>query len=226
MDISLSKLQLSNYLKSQLNNYFPDKKLIQSNEIIKSLDLTLDRLENCLSKVQHNRYKKDGKPYFNHLFSDTYMLFLCYLGNTVWNETHDVTLASKIYYLNKIMHSFDCMYDNKIPNVFLIVHGLGTIMGKADYSNYFVIYQGCTIGASHGIYPKIGVGVSVTANSSIIGKSIIGDRATISTKTTIFQKDVPKDHTAFINFDNGGLTMKKSNSCYAQQFFLTDLKNL
>lgn len=226
IEISLSKLELSDYLINQLNNHFPDSKLINSKEILKSLDLTLDRLENCLTKAQLNRYKKDGIPYFNHLFSDTYMLFLCYLGNTVWNQTHDITLASKIYYLNKIMHSFDCMYDNKIPDVFLIVHGIGTIMGKADYSNYFVIYQGCTIGASHGIYPKIGVGVSVTANSSIIGKCTIGDRATISTKTTIFQKDVPKDHTAFVNWDSGVLNLKKSNTCYAQQFFHTDLKNL
>jgi len=226
MDISLSKLELSSYLKNQLNNYFPDSKPIQSTEIIKSLDLTLDRLENCLSKAQLNRYKKDGKPYFNHLFSDTYMLFLCYLGNTVWNETQDIVLASKIYYLNKTMHSFDCMYDNKIPEVFLIVHGVGTIMGKAEYGNYFVIYQGCTVGASHGIYPKIGTGVSVTANSSVIGKCIIGDRATISTRTTVFQKDVPKDYTAFVNWDNGVLEMKKSNSCYAQQFFHTDLKTL
>ena len=223
---SLSKLELSSYLINQLNNYIPDSNLIQSNEIIKSVELTLDRLENCLTKVQVNRYKKNGKPYFNHLFSDTYMLFLCYLGNTVWNETQDIVLASKIYYLNKIMHSFDCMYDNKIPEVFLIIHGVGTMMGKAEYGNYFVIYQGCTIGASHGIYPKIGNGVSVTANSSIIGKSIIGDRATISTRTTIFQKDVPSDYTAFINWDKGNLELKKSNNCYGQQFFNVDLNKV
>jgi serine O-acetyltransferase len=118
------------------------------------------------------------------------------------------------------------MYDNKIPDVFLIVHGIGTIMGKAEYSNYFVIYQGCTIGASHGIYPKIGAGVTITANSSVIGKSIIGNRATISTRTTIFQKEVPKDYTAFIDWDKGKLQMKKSNICYAQQFFNIDLKTL
>jgi len=226
MDISISKSQLSSYLTNQLNNYFPDSRSIHSNEIIKLLDLTLDRLENCLSNVQLNRYKKGNNPYFNHLFSDTYMLFLCYLGNTVWNETHDNVLASKIYYLNKVMHSFDCMYDNKIPDVFLIIHGVGTIMGKAEYGNYFVIYQGCTIGASHGIYPKIGVGVSVTANSSIIGKSIIGDRTTISTRTTVFQKNIPKDNTVYFNWDNGVLEMKKSKSCYAQQFFTTDLSLL
>ena len=115
------------------------------------------------------------------------------------------------------------MYDTELPEIFLIIHGTGTMMGKAKYGNYFVIYQGCTIGASHGKYPVIGNGVSVTANASIIGKSNIGDGSTISTRTTIFQKDIKANHTALIDFETGILKLKPSKICYAQQFFNVDL---
>ena len=224
MNTSLSKSELSNYLIRQLNTIFPDLNKIESTQIISSVDKSLQKLDNCLSKAALKRYKLNDVPYFNHLFSDTYMLFLCYLANSVWEQTKDSMLSSKVYYLNKILHSFDCMYDTELPEIFLIIHGTGTMMGKAKYGNYFIIYQGCTIGASNGIYPVIGNGVSVTANSSIIGKSNIGNMSTISTRTTIFQKDIDDNHTAFIDFETGILKTKPSKTCYAQQFFNVDLK--
>ena len=226
METSLSKSELCDYLKYQLNNNFPDSNFIETEKIYSSVTIALEKLDNCLSKACLNRYKKNGESFFDHLFSDTYMLFLCYLANTVWQQTNDTVLSSKVYYLNKIMHAFDCMYDNHLPEIFLIIHGFGTMMGKAEYGNYFVVYQGCTIGASHGIYPKIGKGVSITSNSSVIGNSIVGNNSTISTRAIIFQKNIPENSTAYINFDTGLLEIKPSKKCYAQQFFNVDLKKL
>lgn len=226
MITSLTQDALSDYVKHQLNNFFPDLNTVASAEILESVQTALDKMEHCLSKAALNRYKKDGEPYFNHLFSDSYMLFLCYLSNSVWQNTNDPALSSKVYCLNKSLHAFDCMYDNKLPDIFLIIHGFGTMMGKASYRDYFVIYQGCTIGATHGIYPTLGKGVSITANSSVIGKAVIGDFSTISTRTTIFQKNIPEKSTAFINFETGQLQVKPSKECYAQQFFNVDLNGL
>lgn len=223
MITSLPASDLTRYIQLQVNNFFPDLNAVHSNQIIQSVDLALEKMDHCLSKAALNRYKKDGSPYFDHLFSDSYMLFLCYLANSVWQKTNDRVLSSKVYYLNKALHTFDCMYDNILPEIFFIVHGFGTMMGKAGYKDYFVIYQGCTIGATHGVYPTFGKGVSVTANASVIGNSIIGDMATISTRTTIFQKNIPEKNTAFINFDTGQLQVKPSKECYAQQFFNVDL---
>lgn len=226
MVTSLSEAELSGYIQRQLNNFFPDLQTVHSGEILESVQTALERMDHCLSKAALSRYKKEGNPYFNHLFSDSYMLFLCYLANSVWQKTNDPALSSKVYYLNKTLHAFDCMYDNKIPDIFFIVHGFGTMMGKASYQDYFVIYQGCTIGATHGVYPSFGKGVTITANASVIGNSVIGDMATVSTRTTIFQKDIPGKHTAFINFETGQLQVKPSRECYAQQFFNVDLNSL
>ena len=103
MESSLSKSELCDYLKSQLNNNFPDTNFIEADKIHSCVTTSLEKLDNCLSKACLSRYKRNGEPFFDHLFSDTYMLFLCYLANTVWQKTNDPILSSKVYYLNKII---------------------------------------------------------------------------------------------------------------------------
>ena len=99
-----------------------------------------------------------------------------------------MTLANKLYCLNKVLHGLDCMYDTQLPDIFLLFHSSGTMLGKAKYSDFFIALHGCTIGSHKGRYPILGKGVSITANSSVIGDCYIGNRCTISTRTTIFQK--------------------------------------
>jgi len=226
METSLSKIEMAKYLSIQLNNHFPDNNKVLPQHLVALVEIAYEKLRYCLSATIFDKYRKNGKVFFDHLYSDSFMLFLCYFANTAWHETKDRSLSSKIYYLNKAMNSFDCMYDTNLPEIFLIIHGNGTIMGKAEYGNYFVIYQGCTIGASQGHYPKIGNGVSIAANCSVIGKCNIGDRSTISLRTMLMRKDIPSDHTAFLDVESGKLQILKSPTCYAQQYFNVDLKNL
>ena len=42
-----------------------------------------------------------------------------------------------------------------MPDIFMVVHPLVTIVGKVDYKDYLVVYQNCTIGSSSGI----GIGI-------------------------------------------------------------------
>jgi serine O-acetyltransferase len=135
-------------------------------------------------------------------------------------------MANKLYYLNKTLHGLDCMYDTKLPDIFLLFHSSGTMLGKASYADYFVALQGCTVGSQKNNYPVFGKGVSLTANSSVIGKCLIGDRCTLSTRTTIFQKDMANDSIAFLDFESGKLKTKLTKECYAQQFFNIDLNKI
>ena len=225
MKLSLEKSELCSYLSNQVNNFYPDKYVIK-NEINQVLATAISRLEFCFKHVAFNRYNNEGNTIYNHLYADHHVMLLWFLSNVVWKELNNSNLASKLYYLNKTLHGVDCMYNTPMPDIFLIFHGVGTMLGKAHYDDYFVVLQGCTIGSHKGEYPKFGKGVALTANSSVIGKCDIGDRATISTRTTLFQKNLQKDQTAFINFENGNLEIKASNLCYAQQFFNVDLKTL
>jgi serine O-acetyltransferase len=115
------------------------------------------------------------------------------------------------------------MYDTDLPDIFLVFHSVGTMLGKAKYNNYFVVLQGVTVGSHKGEYPVFGKGVSITANSSVIGKCEIGDRVSVSTRTSVFSRNIEADNTIYTNPDTGIVEVKSTKIPYAQQFFHTDL---
>jgi serine O-acetyltransferase len=223
MQLSLSKAELQSYVCNQLNNFFPDNHPVKPAEFDGVLNLTLDRVNFCFKKVAFERYNKNGETILNHLYADQYLVFLWFLSNTLWKEKGHLSIASKLYYLNKTLHAFDCMYDTALPDIFLIFHGAGTVLGKAIYNDYFVSLQGCTIGSHKGKYPIIGKGVGLTAHSCIVGNCEIGDRVSVSIYTTVFEKNVPNDTTAFTDTSSGKVCFKPSKRPYAQQFFNIDL---
>ncbi len=219
MKLSLSKIELLSYISSQLNTFFPDKNNITSNQFVNECDIALDRLNYCFHRVAFDRYNKDGETIFNHLYSDHYLVFIWFLSNTIWKEKGNHPLASKLYYLNKVLHGFDCMFDTGLPDIFLVFHGTGTMLGKAAYDNYFVSLQGCTIGSHKGKYPIMGKGVALTAHSAIVGECTIGSGVSVSINTYLFQKNVPANSVVFTDSETGKISIKPSNTLYAQQFF-------
>ncbi len=224
MQLSLSRQDLQKYIARQLNNFYPDNDIVDLNGSGHIIDIALDRLEYCFKKVAYPaRYNKDGQALFNHLYADHYLVFIWFLANTFWKEKQDDKIANKLYYLNKTLHAFDCMYDTGLPDIFLVFHGAGTMLGKANYSNYFVCLQGCTIGSNKGFYPTFGNGVALAAHSCVIGKCHIGDGVSISAFASIYEKDIPGDTVAFTNSESGGLVLKPSKNSYSQQFFNEDI---
>ena len=220
MILSQHQENLTTYICRQLNNFFPDKEEVKLVHLNDSVKLGLERLDYCFSKVTNYRYNNGTETIYNHLYSDHNIVFYWFLSNTVWVKTQNQSLASKLYYLNKILHGFDCMYDTQLPDIFLIFHGVGTMLGKATYSDYFVSMQGCTVGSNKGHYPVFGKGVSLTANSSAIGNCIIGQNCTISTGTLLMDKNMNDRETAFINPATGIVDVKVSKISYAEQFFM------
>ena len=223
MILSLTQDELIDYTSRQLNYFFPDKNVINLHHYKNEVTESLNRLENCFNKVTLRHYNNGEEVLFNHLYSDHYIMYVWYLGNTIWKNTQNKELCNKLYYLNKTLHAFDCMFDTKLPDIFLIFHGAGTMLGKAIYDNYFVALQGVTIGSHKGKYPIIGKGVSLTAHSSIIGDCTISNNVSISIHTTIFQKDIPANQSVFLDAKTGELTFRTSSVSYAQQFFTNDL---
>ena len=219
MILSIPFDELSFYITKQLNFYFPDKFEVSKNQLDKNLKTAISRLDFCFSKVVNRRYNTGSTTIYNHLYSDHNVLLYWFLANTVWEQSHDTNLASKLYYLNKSMHGFDCMYDTKLPDIFLVFHGVGTMLGKASYGNFFVAMQGCTVGSHKERYPVFGKGVSLTANSSVIGNCSIGNRCSISAGTQLFEKNMNSDETAFMNPSTGILQIKQSKESYGKQFF-------
>jgi serine O-acetyltransferase len=221
MEMTLSVEDLQSYVSAQLKSFFPDKNPVNLSDYSKEIDMAIDRLDFCFKKVTHSRYNSDGKTTFNHLYADQYLIFIWFLSNTIWQRGNGL-IANKLYYLNRVLHAFDCMYDTGMPDCFLIFHGAGTMLGKAIYNNYFVAFQGCTVGANRGKYPAIGKGVTLTSHSSIIGNCLVGDNVTISSHTSVFETNIIADSVVFTDRTTGQFTLKPSDRPFAQQFFRID----
>lgn len=225
MHLSLNIEELRAYTSSQLNNLFPDKYRIDLDDYRGQVDNALSRLDNCFSKITLRHYCNEGKTQLNHLFSDQYLMYIWFLANTVHREKENSNLTNKLYCLNKALFAFDCMYNTNLPDIFIIFHGSGTMLGKAEYADYFIALQGCTVGSHKGKYPVLGQGVSLTAHSSIIGDCSIGNRVSIGSYSNVFESNVNSDTVVYRN-NEGKIISNLSSNNYAQQFFNVDLKTL
>lgn len=139
---------------------------------------------------------------FNPYHSVQYMTFLYYLSHDIYKNANEGQLCDKIYYLNKILHSVDLFYAIDLPEQFGAEHPLGSVMGRAQYSNGFFFYQGCTVGGTYDKegnihYPVIEENVKMYANSSVLGKCHIGKNVQIGAGALVKNQDVPDDSIVF-----------------------------
>ncbi|MDU8673308.1 MULTISPECIES: LbetaH domain-containing protein [Paenibacillus] len=217
--LTLTMDELHNYVLRQLNNFYPDNDLLSKDKLFKdSFDHALERTEYCFQHIALQAYHHQGNTFFSHLHSDQYTLFLWFLSNSVWKRFDDSELASKLFYLNKALNGVVCMYDANMPNIFLILHG-GVVLGKASYSDFFVCYQGCTVGAINGIYPKLGKGVILAPQSSIIGDCTVGDLVTIGNQALLRNRNLDSRSLYYRHIDTGQHAIKRAKTPWAQSFF-------
>jgi serine O-acetyltransferase len=177
---SLSRTDLAWYLRKQLENLFPDAADLA--DLPRLVDLALDRVEHCFSRVRLKGYFANGQPRFSHLHCDQYAIFLYYLSNSTFREKPGHPIADKAYALNKALHALDAYYEVQLPDVFAVQHPVGTVLGRATYSDYFLCYHNCTVGANlDNDYPSFGRGIVMYGGSRVIGNTAVGDNSFVST---------------------------------------------
>lgn len=188
--LSLPRDQLTAYLRALLQHHIPDGCAIPSPE--RWLDRALDRAEHCFGSI-HRKYFREGDTLrFDHLNGDQMAAFLYLLANTAWKEDGEEALATRLFYLNKILHGLDLYFSVQMPEAFRLVHPVGTVLGRADYGNYLMVYQNCSVGADEaGIYPRFGEGTILFSRSSVLGDCTLGDNVVIGANTFVLNTDVP-----------------------------------
>lgn len=191
MSLSLGVHELATYTAAQLNTFFPDGRTVVGADLQKPLRLTLERVERCFRHINRPEYGDGTSARFDIFHSDQYCTYLYYLSNTIYRAEGDLTLAKKLFCLNKALHAFNCLYDAALPEVFQVVHAIGTVLGKAQYANYLVVVHNCTIGAIRGVFPTMGERLIMGAGSAIIGECTIGDNVMIAPGTTVIKTNVP-----------------------------------
>jgi len=189
MQFSLDKEKLPTYVASQLNLFFPDGGLVLDG-ISRALPEVLAKIEASFKHIKSRYYRKNDDVFLNHLNTDHYASFLYLLSNTIYHQGNEV-VAEKLFALNKALHGFDAFYAIELPEVFLLVHPVGTVLGNASYSNKLVVYQNVTIGSDiNGVYPKFGCGVVLYSGVTVIGNVNTGDNVVFGANSFTKGKDI------------------------------------
>lgn len=144
--------------------------------------------------------EKERAPRFDPFHSIQWMTFLYYLSHELYLRKSN--LCDKVYYLNKIMHSVDLFYAIELPDIWSAEHPLGSVMGRAKYSDGFFFYQGCTVGGTRDKegnlhYLVLEENVRMYANSSILGKCHISRNVQIGAGALVNNQDVPENSIVF-----------------------------
>lgn len=196
--------QLPALVEKQLSGFFPISE-IEGGIIKISTPLAFERCEVCFSNIDNKYFHRKNQIYFSPFHSGQWLIFLYYLSNCISTEScccdsfegSNKSLADKIYYLNKIMHSVDIYHEVQLPASFFLEHPVGTVLGRASYQNGFMAYQNCTVGGNKGKYPTLGKNFHMMSGSKVLGNSHIGDNVTLAANTYVKDTDIPTGATVF-----------------------------
>jgi serine O-acetyltransferase len=188
--LSLDKAQLAGLAARQCNNFVPDGADIDARALQAAVPRALKRLETCFAAVD-NKYFFDGdRSVFSHLHGDQYAMWLYFLANQLYRDGGDIAICSKLFLVNKAMFACDIFYEVALPDIFLLVHPVGTVLGRGSYSDYFVAYQRCGIGSNRDIYPRMGRNVTLRPGSAILGNCTIGNNVQVATESLVLDRDI------------------------------------
>ena len=191
---TLSNRQLAEYIGRQINHVLPEESPVPPSEIFTIVQGAEERVYRCFEGIRKKYFNEGARVLFDHLHSDQYAMYLYMLANHVHGTVGDPRLATKLYYLNKALHSVDIYFTTELPDVFLFVHPQGSILGRAAFADGLVVYQGCTVGClNEGTFPTFAGPAILYAGSSVLGGCKIGRNVCIATGVSVINTDVPDD---------------------------------
>ena len=202
LQLVIPRTQILENLFRQINSFFSCSE-DEFHVIDKYLDRALERAEKCFQGIDNKYWRISlDEVKFNPFHSVQYMTFLYFLANELYCNGCSSMLSDKLYYLNKTMNGLDMYYAIELPEVWSAEHPVGSVLGRAKYGDGFFFYQGCTVGGNKGkdgvlYYPVIGRNVRMYANSSIIGRSHVGDNVILGAGALVKDEDIPSNSIVF-----------------------------
>lgn len=202
---------LEGFVINQLNNFFPTTNKIKKNQVRKEMEFSYERSLYCFKKIKTKYFNNSKDLYLN---SEKYTIFLYFLSNELYKAKKTV-IAEKTYYLNKILNGIDIFYEVEMPDIFYLIHPVGTVLGKAKYKNFFVAYQNCTVGANKNIFPNVEEYVTMRPGSKIIGNCRINSNCDIGLNAVVLDKNI-KSNSIYLGDPNNFkiIPNKKKNTWF------------
>ncbi len=188
---SLPPERLAALAARQCDTIVPDGVDVSTSLLMDAISQALERLEHCFQAID-NKYFFDGKQaVFSHLHGDQYCMWLYLLANQLHRQGAGTEVCAKLFLVNKALHGCDLYYEVALPAIFLLVHPLGTVLGRGEYSDFFVAYQRVGVGSNHDVYPSFGKHVTLRPGAAVLGASQIGDHCQIATESLVLDRDIP-----------------------------------
>lgn len=185
-EVVFDKDRIEDYVANQLSFF-------GGAEISDYLAEACERTLRCFSK-NTNKYFQKGKIDVHH--TGQYAILLCYLARVAF-EAGDRKTADCVYALNKALHGFDIFYEVELPSVFFMEHPVGTVLGRASYSDRLFLGQNVTVGGNRGCYPTIGENVCLHAGCIVVGDSRLGNNIEVSAQAFIRDEVIPDNCLVF-----------------------------
>lgn len=226
MVLSLSKSELLRYVQAQTRTFFPDGYDLRGGDVEIAFRTALERTECCIDAISVGNYHNaEGNCTFSHLHADQYATFLYFLANSLWAQSQNKPLCDKLLQLNRLLASIFISYKCNMPDHFLLLHPMGTMLGNAEYGDFLVVFHGVTVGTTgRGDISTFGRGVLLGAHAQVIGRQRIGNRVSIGVNAVVYQREIPDDGVVTVR-GGGALVVgtRKQGSCKAQQYFSVPL---
>ncbi len=185
----------------------------QPHVLRQGIDTALGRAGYCFSKIINRYYQSNDIPVLDPTHTGQYAIFLYFLSNSLQFVKGDgVCVAAKVYALNKMLHGIDIFYEVQLPDVFFLDHPVGSVIGRAAFSDYFQFGQNCTVGNNHGKYPRFGKNVRLCAGAMVLGDCVIGDNVTISAGTVVKDQSILSNSLVFGRSPD--LIIKQQKACW------------
>lgn len=185
-------------LHRQLSLFAVKESDLDKKTLKRGIEIALTRVARCFKKIRNKYYYKEGIPRFDPFHTGQYAIFLYYLSHSLHVHARgDGRLPPKIYALNKMLHCIDIYYEVELPTVFYLDHPVGSVIGRASFSDYFQFRQNCTVGNNHGKYPRFGRNVQLWSGATVVGDCNIGDDVIIASGTFIKDESINSGSVVF-----------------------------
>ena len=197
MLIAISRDEVVRLVTKQLDTLLIFNRHNELTVLSKAIDKALEKAEFCFSFIRNEFYRKGNNVYFNPFHQGQYASFLYFVSNILFRNYQATSLAERVFYLNKILNAVDLYYEVMLPDIFFPMHPMGSVMGRANYANFFCFLQNCSVGSNKDVYPSFGENVILYSGVTVIGNSNIGDHCVLSANTYVKEQDVPAHSLVF-----------------------------
>jgi serine O-acetyltransferase len=155
---------------------------------------------------------------FDYLVSWQYAVFIYQLSRRIWLQDGSTELPVRLFLLNKALNGLDLFYEIEMPTHFFIGHTVGAVFAKADYGDYLVVHQNCTVGRQGEYRPVLEDGVVMFPGSCVVGNCVVKKNTVLSAGVSLVNTSTPGNCYVFQG-KSGRPVFKELSKYYADEYY-------